>query len=94
MRLHDDRPQPAPRLDGADPGGAPVGARLEERQVLVGQHSQGDPGHVEPVEEVLERGLGGAGGHLLLLLVLQHALASRLDNDHQLTFAICQTMFT
>ena len=61
------------RINHSYPLGLLVSARGEEQDVLVDEHPEGDEGHVEPVQEVLDRDI-----HVLLdtLLVveLKHAL--------------------
>ena len=82
------------RIDHSYPLGLLVSARGEKQDVLVDEHPEGDEGHVEPVQEVLDGNI-----HVLLNMLLVVELKDTLRQKELLvkrkekrpTFAICQT---
>ena len=42
-------------IDDADPSGGLVRVLLEQQDVLVHQHTDGDTGHVEAIQEILKK---------------------------------------
>ena len=51
-----------------------ISTRCEEEDVLVDEHTEGDEGHVEPVQEVLDGNI-----HVLLNVLLVVELKDTLD---------------
>ena len=62
------------RIDHSYPLGLLVSARGEKQDVLVDEHPEGDEGHVEPVQEVLDGNI-----HVLLNMLLVVELKDALD---------------
>ena len=81
-------------VDHSNPLGLLIGTRGKEEYVLVDEHAEGDEGHVEPVQEVLNRNI-----HVLLNVLLVVELKDALEKmftsykmtSKTATFAICQT---
>ena len=61
-------------VNHTNPLGLQVSTRRKEQDVLVDEHPQGDEGHVEPVQEVLNRDI-----HVLLDTLLVVELKDALD---------------
>ena len=61
-------------VDHSNPLGLQVSTRCKEQDVLVDEHPKGDEGHVEPVQEVLNRDI-----HVLLDMLLIVELKDALD---------------
>ena len=82
------------RINHSYPLGLLVSARGEKQDVLVDEHPEGDEGHVEPVQEVLDGNI-----HVLLNMLLVVELKDTLRQkelpvkrkEKRPTFAICQT---
>ena len=64
------------RINHSYPLGLLVSARGEEQDVLVDEHPEGDEGHVEPVQEVLDGNI-----HVLLNMLLVVELKDTLRQN-------------
>ena len=73
-KLHKRNLQLAFWVNHSNPLGLQVSTRRKEQDVLVDEHPQGDEGHVEPVQEVLNRDI-----HVLLDTLLVVELKDALD---------------
>ena len=63
-------------VNHSNPLGLQISTRRKEQDVLVDEHPKGDEGHVEPVQEVLNRDI-----HVLLNMLLVVELNDALDKS-------------
>ena len=72
--MYKENLQFALRVNHSNPLGLLISTRCKEQDVLVDEHAEGDEGHVEPVQEVLDGNI-----HVLLNMLLVVELKDALD---------------